>query len=258
MVIKMNIKNINDEISKFTTCKACRGRGGRYIVSKSKKKKQNTEVIFEKCSFCEGKGRVEDKRSREEKLDDWQNETNIWINCKDCDADGYIVDDDGNEFVCQTCEGYGVVKDKRTPEGREAERIEIEKIKFQEGLLKLYSEEDDDFYGDNKERKKVKDFEDELYSLKASVKKIEETQSNKTTSILQKIKELSKTVEGISIAVIILLLMQCNGKTDDKIQEGVKEIRKDIESLDRSIDVINDRIKKMDNKRDNFNFKKNW
>ena len=118
----MNIKNINDEISKFTTCKACRGRGGRYIVSKSKKKKQNTEVIFEKCSFCEGKGRVEDKRSREEKLDDWQNETNIWINCKDCDADGYIVDDDGNEFVCQTCEGYGVVKDKRTPEGREAER----------------------------------------------------------------------------------------------------------------------------------------
>ena len=42
------------------------------------------------------------------------------------------------------------------------------------------------------------------------------------------------------------------------IKEGVKVIREDIESLDRSIDVINDRIKKMDNKRDNFNFKKNW
>lgn len=255
MVIKMNIKNINDEISKFTTCKACRGRGGRYIVSKSKKKKQNTEVIFEKCSFCEGKGRVEDKRSREEKLDDWQNETNIWINCKDCDADGYIVDDDGNEFVCQTCEGYGVVKDKRTPEGREAERIEIEKIKFQEGLLKLYSEEDDDFYGDNK---KIKNLEDELNSIKASVKKLEETHSNKTTSILQEIHELSKTIGWISVIAVFLIFAQCSEKTDDLIKEGVKVIREDIESLDRSIDVINDRIKKMDNKRDNFNFKKNW
>lgn len=248
----MNIKKINDKISKFTTCKACRGRGGRYIVSKSKKKKQNTEVIFEKCSFCEGKGRVEDKRSREEKLDDWQNETNIWINCKDCDADGYIVDDDGNELVCQTCEGYGVVKDKRTPEEREAE---IEKIKFQAGLFKLYREEDDDFYGDNK---KIKNLEDELNSIKASVKKLEETHSNKTTSILQEIHELSKTIGWIFIAALILLLAQCSGKTDDKIKEGVKEIRKDIESLDRSIDIINDRIKKIDNKWESFNYKKNW
>ena len=36
--------------------------------------------------------------------------SNIWINCKDCDADGYIVDDDGNKLVCQTCEGYGEVE----------------------------------------------------------------------------------------------------------------------------------------------------
>lgn len=165
----MKTKKLNVELFKLTTCKACRGKGGRYIAAKSKKKKQKTEVIFEECSVCEGRGKVEDKRTREEKLDEWQNETNLWIDCKDCDADGYIVDEDGNELVCQTCEGYGAIKDKRTPEEREAERIEMEKIKFQEGLLKLYSEQDDDFYGDNK---KIKNFDDELSSLKASVKKI--------------------------------------------------------------------------------------
>ena len=89
----MKTKKLNEELFKLTTCKACRGKGGRYIAAKSKKKKQKTEVIFEECSVCEGKGKVEDKRTREEKLDEWQNETNLWIDCKDCDADGYVVDE---------------------------------------------------------------------------------------------------------------------------------------------------------------------
>lgn len=233
----MKIQENNEEFSKWTTCKACRGMGGRYIAAISKKKRKKAEVIFEECSICKGEGKIEDNRTKEEMLDESQNETNLWIDCKDCYAEGFIVDDDGNEFVCQTCEGYGVVKDKRTPE-------EIEEIKFQEGLLKLYSEEDDDFYGDYKERKRIKDFED----LKASVKNIEGTFSYKTTSISQEIQDLLVSIKWFFITTVILLLVQCG-----EIKGGVKEIRKDIESLDRSIDIINDRTKILDNKWDDIN-----
>ena len=51
----------------------------------------------------------------------------------------------------------------------------------------------------------------------------------------------------------ILIITQCNGKTDDKIKEDIKEIRKNIESLDRSIDIINDRTKILDNKWNDIN-----
>lgn len=233
--------------------------GGRYIYAKAKKKKQNPSVAFEPCSICEGKGEVVDTRTREEKLNDWQNETNLWINCEDCDAEGYIIDEDGNEIVCQACEGYGVVKDKRTPEEKEAERVEMEKQKFNDALHKLQCEDEIDFYGDNEEKKRIKFFEEEICTLKESVKKLEESSSHKTTSILYEIQDLSKTLAWISIVVVILFFMQqCSGKTDEKIKDGVKKIRDEIESLESSIDKVNDRVKKIDDKMDNFNYKKTW
>lgn len=253
MVNQMKTNNFNEEKSNLTTCKACRGMGGRYICVKTKKK--NTDVIFEQCPICEGKGKVEDKRTREEKLDDWQNETNLWITCKDCGAKGYSINENGNKIICQTCEGYGVVKDNRTPEEKEAERIEREKQKFEGGLFNLYWEEDFDFYGDHKENKQIKIFEEELNSLKRAVNRIEESNSNKSANILHEIKELSKTIGWISFAAVILIIAQCTGKTDEKIENGVKKIRDDIETLDRSIDKINDRMNELNNKLDDFNYK---
>lgn len=254
----MKIKKSNEDFSELTTCKACRGMGGRYIYAKAKNREQNTSVVFEPCSVCEGKGKVVDTRTREEKLDDWQNETNLWINCEDCDADGYIIDEDGNEVVCQACEGYGVIKDKRTPEEKEVERIEEEKQKFKDALNTLLCEDEIDFYGDNKEKQQIRFFEEEIATLKESVKKLEESNSSKITTILHEVKESSKTLAWISIAALILVFMQCSGKNDEKIKDGVKKIRDDIESLESSIDKVNDRVKELDNKLDNFNYKKPW
>ncbi|MBR3928626.1 MAG: hypothetical protein IKJ65_06460 [Clostridia bacterium] len=239
---KMKIQESNDEFTELTTCKACRGRGGRYIAVISKKKKKNAEVIFEECAVCEGTGNVEDSRAKEEKLDNRQKETNLWIECKDCDAEGWIIDEFGNELICQTCEGYGVVKDKRTPE-------EIEKQKFKDGLEKLYWEDDFDFYGDCNEKSKIKKIEEQYVSSK----KLEELNSFHIDRILHKIQNLHNVIVWIFIAMAILIITQCNGKTDDKIKEDIKEIRKNIESLDRSIDIINDRTKILDNKWDDIN-----
>lgn len=196
----MKIQENKEDFPKFTTCKACRGVGGRYIAVISKKKKKKAEVIFEECSICEGAGNVEDSCAKEEKLDNRQNETNLWTKCKDCDAEGYIIDEFGNELICQTCEGYGVIKDKRTPE-------EIENQKFRDGLQKLYWEEDFDFYGDYNEKSNIKKIEE----LNVSLKNLEELNSFKNDKILHKIQDFYNVIVWIFIAIAILIIAQCNG-----------------------------------------------
>ena len=227
---KMDLEKDNN--IKYTVCKNCRGTGGRYVYA-SKQKKGHTQVVYEPCSICNGDGKIEDNRTRDEILDDWQYENNLWINCKDCDADGYICDDDGNEIVCQTCEGYGVVKDKLSPEEREYEKIEEEKRNFVSNLRKQNLEDDLDFYGNRKEKELIKNLENEIHSLKQSV-----DNTKKGDSIL---------TDLILLAVFVMLCINYFS------YKGVKE---DILSLNKAIYTINKNIEYIDNRLENFTNKK--
>lgn len=228
----MNMEKDNN--IKYTACKACRGTGGKFIYA-SKKKKGRTQVVYEPCSVCKGEGKIEDHRTRDEILDDWQYENDLWINCEDCDGDGYICDDNENEIVCQTCEGYGVVKDERSPEEREYEKIEEEKRNFVSNLRKQNLEDDLDFYGDHKEKELIKNLENEIHSLKQCVEK-----SKKKDSLLPEI---------IFLAVLVMLYINYN---------SYKNVKEDIQSLNKAIYTINKNIEYIDNRLEKFTKKKNY
>lgn len=247
----MKMAETKKESIRYTVCKDCRGVGGRYVFVKNKKKKKS-EVVFEDCSICNGDGKIEDHRSRDEILDDWQNETNRWIDCKSCDGDGYLCDEKGNEYVCSVCEGYGVVKDERTPEVREAERIVRNQRKFEEKISQQILDDELDFYGDNKEKK----FKEELANLQRKGVQLQERNGKKSSRILREVKEIFQTVEFIALIALILIVFRCSDKTEDNLRNDNLKLRDEIESMDRSIDNLEKKIDMINEKIDGFGYRK--
>lgn len=224
----------DDEDLETMKCPSCRGTGGHYINSNDE---DDAEYII--CEECNGDGEIQDRRTREQKLDDWQNDANQWIACKNCDADGYIYTENDKMIACPICNGYGVVKDTRTQEEKEADKIAAETIELQRKLEHLQEDNELDFYGDKKRKQEINYFKtkiehlnSELYSINNEIKYLKQTQKSSETQ-LQKINSTSESIWGIVILALLLSIFQCSN--NNKMNDKISDIHDDISSLQHKI-----------------------
>ena len=228
-------KNIDNQEeykdSETIECPVCHGSGGHYINTKD-----NNDAEFVICKECDGDGEISNRRFREQKLDDCKNEAKQWIDCKNCDACGYIYTEKDQMVACPICDGYGIVEDTRTAEEKEADKIAAEKHALQEKLDYFLEDNEIDFYGDKKRNLEIKHLEarlnhihSELNSINDFIKNLKETTKENTQKTSSKLNKISKAIWELTIIVFILCFFQCSNT--DKICDKISDLRDDISAI---------------------------
>lgn len=232
-------ENEDSENTEYIECPACRGIGGHYVNSND-----DDDAEYEVCEECDGDGEIPDKRTREQKLNDWENEADQWIGCMNCHTHGFIYTENDQKVACPICDGYGVVKDTRTPEEKEAAKIAAEKKLLQIKLDRFIEDNERDFYGDQERKQYVKHLEarlerlnSELYSINNYIKDLKETTTKATEeakqTLLKELHGISKDIWEIIILILILLFVQCSN--NNKINDKINEVRDDISEIKQNI-----------------------
>ena len=228
----------DDENTEYTKCSACRGIGGHYVNSND-----DDDAEYEECEKCDGYGEIPNKRISEQELDSCENETKQWMNCKNCDACGYIYTEKDQMVACPICDGYGVVEDTRTPEEKEVDKIAAEKKALQEKLKHFIEDNELDFYGEKKRKEEIElfktrlnHFNSELNSISNYINDLKETTkatNNAEQKQLEVLHEISKDIWKLILLVLFLFFYQCSN--NDKICDKISNLRDDISDIEYDI-----------------------